>query len=166
MPKLLVLYVGAESPAAALADAAAQGANSVRFTEVDVRVGEAHSQPTRGRHSRLESSAALAAYAGIVIACEAAAEIPDSLDALFRDLERTPAETFANTVFGVAGGENTVLPGRVAALGGIVVGEPRGAADPELRARELGARVAKVTGWVAHALGHEHDPARQHHHPH
>ena len=164
MPKLVVVYFGAEAPAAALADAAAQGASSVRFTEVDVRVGEPHSQPTRGRHNRLESSESLAEYAGIVIACEAAAEIPDSLDALLRDLERTPAETFANMVFGVAGGENSVLPGRVAALGGIVVGEPRGTADPELRARQLGARVAKVTAWVAHALGHEQDAARQHHH--
>ena len=164
MPKLVVLYFGAESPAAALADAAADGASSIRFSEVDVMVGEAHSQPTKGRHRRLQSPAVLNEYAGIVIACEAAAEIPDALDGLLRDLERTPSETFANTVFGVAGGENTVLPGRVAALGGIVVGEPRGATDPEVRARQLGARVAKVVGWVAHALGHERSAGHEHHH--
>lgn len=163
MPKLVVLYFGAESPAVALADAAAAGANSVRFTEVVVMSGEPHSQETTGRHRRLESPTMLAAYAGIVIACEAAAEIPDALDALLRDLDGTPAEAYANTVFGVAGGENTVLAGRVAALGGIVVGEPRGATDPVIRARQLGARVAKVMGWVAHALGHEHD-AEHHHH--
>lgn len=163
MPKLVVLYFGAESPAAALADAAADGANTVRFTEVDVRVGEAHSQSTRVRHRRLESAAGLRDAAGIVIACEAAAEIPAALETLLRELERTPAETFADTVFGVAGGENTVLLGRVAGLGGIIVGEPRGAADPEERARQLGARVAKVVGWVAHALGHEHGGGRHHH---
>ena len=163
MPKLVVLYFGAESPAAALADAAADGANTVRFTEVDVRVGEAHSQPTRARHRRLESAAGLEEYAGILISCEAAAEIPTALDGLLRELERTPAATFANTVFGVAGGENTVLLGRVAGLGGIIVGEPRGAADPEERARQLGARVARVVGWVAHALGHEHGAAHHHH---
>ena len=164
MPKLLVLYVGAESPAAALADAAADGARTVRFTEVDVLVGDEHSQPTRGRHRRLASSELLRDYAGIVIACDAAAEVPDALNAVLRDLERTPSDTFVNSVFGVAGGENTVLTGRVAALGGILVGEPRGAADPEGRARELGARVAKVVGWVAHALGHEHSADHHHHH--
>lgn len=163
MPKLLVLYVGAESPAAALADAAADGARTVRFTEVDVRVGEVHSQPTRARHRRLESPDVLRDYAGIVIACEAAADVPDALNALLRDLERTPSDTFVNSVFGVAGGENTVLPGRVAALGGILIGEPRGATDPEARARQLGARVAKVVGWVAHALSHEQGADHRHH---
>jgi len=163
MPKLVVLYFGAESPAVALADAAAVGASGVRFAEVDVRAGEEHSQPTSRRHRRLESSGALQAYAGIVIACEAAAEVPMALDALLRELEATPTETFLNTVFGVAGGENTVLTGRVAALGGIIVGEPRGETDPEARARQLGVRVAKVTGWVGHALGHEHG-ATDHHH--
>jgi hypothetical protein len=164
MPKLVVLYFGAESPAVALADAAAVGASGVRFTEVDVRVGEDHSQPTTQRHRRLESSGALQAYAGIVIACEAAAEMPMALDALLRELERTPSETFLNTVFGVAGGENTILAGRVAALGGIIVGEPRGETDPEVRARQLGVRVAKVMGWVGHALGHEQGAAERHHH--
>lgn len=164
MPKLVIVYFGAESPAAALADAAAVGASGVRFTEVDVMVGEEHSQPTTKRHRRLESADALQAYAGIVIACEAAAETPTALDALLGELERTPNEMFSNTVFGVAGGENTVLAGRVTALGGIVVGEPRGQADPEARARQLGARVAKVAGWVAHALGHEHGAADHHHH--
>lgn len=163
MPKLLVLYFGAESPGAALADAAAQGAKSVRFTEVDVRVGDAHSLPTPGKHRRLESSQGVAAYPGVLFACEAAAEIPDALDALLRDLERTAGDVFENTVFAVAGGENTVLAGRVSALGGIVVGEPRGTSDPEERAKRLGARTAKVVGWVAHALGHEHG-ANGHHH--
>ncbi|HTI63000.1 MAG TPA: hypothetical protein VL524_05780 [Gemmatimonadaceae bacterium] len=165
MPKLVVLYFGAESPAAALADAAAVGARGIRFTEVDVRVGDEHSQPTTQRHRRLESAGALQAYAGIVIACEAAAEMPTALDAVIRELEGTPPDTFLNTVFGVAGGENTVLAGRVAALGGIIVGEPRGATDPEVRARQLGARVAKVMGWVGHALGHEQGTA-DHHHDH
>lgn len=164
MPKLVVLYFGAESPAVALADAAAAGANSVRFTEVDVMAGEAHSQDTARRHRQLESPTSLSAYAGIVIACEAAAEIPEALDALLRGLDGTAGEAFANTVFGVAGGENTVLAGRVTALGGIVVGEPRGVTDPVLRARQLGARVAKVVGWVAHALGHEHEGGHRHHH--
>jgi hypothetical protein len=106
----------------------------------------------------------VAAYAGVLIACEAAAEIPDALDALLRDLERTPSQAFENTVFAVAGGENTILAGRVSALGGIVVGEPRGASDPEERAKRLGARMGKVVGWVAHALGHEHGANSHHHH--
>lgn len=164
MPKVLVLYSGAEGPAAALADAAADGATSVRFTEVDTRVAETHSQTTSRRHRTLETASAVSQYGAIVIACEAAAELPTALEQIFLEMERTPSQTFANTIFGVVGGENTILTARVASLGGIVVGEPRGATDPEERARQLGARVAKVTGWIAHALGHEHGAG--HHHDH
>jgi hypothetical protein len=39
MPKLIVLFCGAESPAVALAEAAADGAKRVRVTEVDLCAG-------------------------------------------------------------------------------------------------------------------------------
>ena len=166
MPKLIVLFYGAESPASSLAEAAAHGAGHVRFTEVDLRAGGAHEAGTEKRYPRLSSASSLADYAGVLIACPVAGEIPDDLDRLLAELERLPDRTFLNTVFGVSGGENTVLLGRVARLGGIIVAEPRGAADPEARARALGERVAKVVSWVRHSLGHEGEGAHAHGHSH
>ena len=166
MPKLIVLFYGAESPASSVAEAAAHGAGHVRFTEVDLRAGGSHEAGTGKDYPRLSSAASLADYAGILIACPAAGEIPDDLDRLLAELERSPAGTFLNTVFGVSGGDNTVLLGRVARLGGIIVSEPRGSIDPEARARALGDRVAKVVSWVRHSLGHEGHDNHAHGHSH
>ena len=155
MPKVMVVFFGAESPAVSLAEAAAEGANGVRFTEVDLRAGPGHNETTQQRHPRVESSAALRGYDGIVIACPALGEIPDALARWFDELESMTG-IFANTVFGVTGGERTTLLGRLSRPGGIMIGEPQGSSDPEARAKQLGARVAKVAGWVRHALSHEH----------
>lgn len=165
MPKLLVLFYGAESPASTLAEAAADGATSVRFTEVDVRAGSAR-QPEAGRRFKaLDSADQLKEYDGIVVSAPAVGEVPTELDAMLDTLERHEApDAFANTVFAVLGGENTVLLGRVSRLGGIIVSEARGVDDPETRARGTGKRAAKVVEWVRHALSHEH--ADSHAHPH
>jgi hypothetical protein len=156
MPKVMVVFFGAESPAVSLAEAAADGAKAVRFTEVDLRAGPGHNETTAHRHARLESSSAFRSYDGIVIACPALGAIPDTLDQLCKELEETASGVFTNTVFGVIGGERTTLPGRLSRLGGIMIGEAQDPSDPEARARQLGARVAKVAGWVRHALSHEH----------
>ena len=163
MPKLIVLIYGAEGPAATLGESAMEGATSVRFTEVDVRVGSAH-EPTTGRHYKvLDAPARLRDYAGVVIAAPSVGDVPSELDALLTTLERLEApDAFTNTVFAVLGGENTVLLGRVARLGGIIVAEPRGIDDPEARARATGKRVARVVEWVRHALSHEHGRSHSH----
>lgn len=162
MPKVLVLFFGAESPASTLAEAAAEGASSQRFMEVDIRAGAAHQATTGRRHKVLESPDVLREYDGVVLSAPAAGDLPSELDALLGATERQSSpETFANTVFSVVGGENTVLLGRVSRLGGIIVSEPRGVVDPVERARAAGARVSKVVGWVRHALSHEH---HDHHH--
>jgi hypothetical protein len=155
MPKVIVLFYGAESPASSLAESAAHGAGHVRFTEVDIRSGGPHEADTRHARKRLGGVEDLADYAGVIIASPAAGEIPAELDRLLAEAEVLPPATFTNVVFGVAGGENTVLLGRVARLGGIIVSEPRGKTDPEATARALGQRVAKVVDWVRHAMGHE-----------
>jgi hypothetical protein len=156
MPKLIVLFFGAESPAATLAEAAAEGAKGVRFTEVDLRSGGAHQATTERRYKRLESPAQIRDFDGVILACPAAGDIPADLDVLLEEWERSPLGALSNTVFGIMGGENTALAGRVTRLGGILVGESPGAADPEVRALRLGARTATVVGWVRHALSHEH----------
>lgn len=167
MPKLLVLFYGVESPASTLAEAAAEGAASVRFTEVDLRAGSVH-QPDAGRRFKvLESAEQLRDYDGIVISAPAAGEVPAELDALLDTLERVEAhDAFANTVFAVLGGENTIVLGRVSRLGGIIVSEARGIDDPDARARGTGKRAAKVVEWVRHALSHEHGHAHGHDHTH
>ena len=167
MPKLIVLFYGVESPASALAEAAADGATSVRFTEVDVRAGSRH-EATSGRHYKvLESADRLRDYDGVLLAAPAAGEIPLELDSMIDVLERHEApEAFQHTVFAVLGGENTVLLGRVARLGGIIVAEPRGFDDPEARARATGQRTATVVGWVRHAMSHAHGHGSSHGHGH
>jgi hypothetical protein len=167
MPKLLVLFYGAESPASTLAETAADGATSVRFTEVDVRAGSAR-QPEAGRRFKvLDSAEQLRDYDGIIVSAPAAGDVPTELDALLDTLERHEThDAFANTVFAVLGGENTVLLGRVSRLGGIIVSEARGIDDPEARARGTGKRVAKVVEWVRHSLSHEHGHSHSHPHSH
>ena len=155
MPKLIVLFYGAETPAVALAEAAAEGAQRVRFTEVDIRAGAGHPETTATRHKRLASAAEIRDYDGVILACPAAGDPPAALRRMLDALDREAVDAFADRVFGVAGAENTVLLGHVARLGGIIVAEPRGENDPEERARRLGGKVATVVGWVRHALSHE-----------
>lgn len=161
MPKVIVLFFGAESPAVTLAEAAADGAKEVRFSEVAVRSGGPHEATTARRHARLESAAHIRDFDGVILACPAVGDIPSELETLLDELERSAAGALTNTVFGVVGGENTTLAARVLRVGGILVSEPTSVADPQLRAKRLGARVATVVGWVRHALSHEH--GHQHH---
>lgn len=163
MPKVIVLFFGAERSAVTLAEAAVEGATGVRFTEVEVRSGALHQATTTQRHKRLESPSQLRDFDGVVLACPSVGGAPSELTAMLDELERSSTGGFTNTVFGIAGGENTALAGRVMRLGGIVVAELAEAADPEVRAMRLGARVATVVGWVRHALSHEHG---QHEHGH
>lgn len=161
MPKVIVLFFGAESPAVTLAEAAADGAKGIRFSEVAVRSGGSHQATTTRPHARLESAAQIREVDGVILACPAAGDIPSELSALLDELERSSAGALTNTVFGIVGGENTTLAARVLRLGGILVAEPTGVDDPQIRAKRLGARLATVVGWVRHALNHEH--GHQHH---
>jgi hypothetical protein len=169
MPKLIVLFHAGDGVAATLAENAAAGARGVRFSEVDLRVvgnatADAH-QSVGQRQRRLDASDQLRDYDGVIVACSASDGSPKELDRLLEDLGRAPANQFVNTVFALIGPEQTTLLARVARLGAIVVSASPGINDPEARATATGARVAKVVGWVRHALGHEqHD--QHHHHGH
>jgi hypothetical protein len=151
MPKVIVLYAATDSTAASIAAAAAAGASEIRFTEVDVRaVGG-----TSGRET-LESASQLAAYDGVLLALSGS-ELPSEVAAAVAEL--ASAGQLPNMVLGVTGTGAKALES-TARVGGIIVAEP-GGADAADRARRLGARVAKVVGWVRHALSHE---AEHHHH--
>ena len=132
MPKVTVVFIGDEM--AAEAEAAAAGAKSVRFTEVEVRAAQA----TTRRYKPLDGGSASDGF--LFVANEgSAAESLSVLAGLVNE----------NTVLASAGPR--AMATEVASRGGIVVSVAAG------DVAALGARVAKVAGWVRHALGHEAD---------
>lgn len=162
VPKLLVVFSSADSYAARIADAVAEGANDVRFTEVDVRAIADANASVNGRR-RLESLAAVHEYDGVVLAGPGPESSGHELGGL---LEWLASDTgMPNSVFALAGGENAEMLSALARTAGIIVSQPR-AADAVEAARRLGSRVAKVIGWIRHALAHEaeHVDLRHHHH--
>jgi len=169
MPKLLVLLYSDQPAAATLAESCVEGAKSVRFTEVDIRVGAAEAMTARRAHKLLESTDRAFDYDGVILVCLAAGDLPIELRSTLDAWEAAEPGVFGNTVFGVVGGDNTTLLARAARLGGIIVTEPCGISNPELRAKQLGSRVATVVSWVGHALAHaahENSEHRGHHHQH
>jgi hypothetical protein len=159
VPKLIVLFYGDENNAPAIAEAAADGAKSIRFTEVDLRAGAT----TATRHKRADSTSstdtvtAVAEYDGVLLSAPAG-RTHDELTTLLHDLRHHGHAT--NTVFALAAGAPALLE-ELSRLGGIIVTTPA-VADPVEQARQVGARAAKVAGWVRHGLGHE----AEHHHDH
>jgi hypothetical protein len=169
MPKVLVLFDGVDEDAATLGELAAQGASSVRFTEVEVRVMGEPSARTRRR--TIDSTDTVEEYHGIIIAGGNHAVSP-AIETLLDALDRAGASAFVDTSFAIVGTDAAALRERVTRLGGIVVSEPRDVSDPHDRARQLGARLAKVVSWVRHGLSHEHGHTEHakhehgHHHAH
>ena len=180
MPKVLVLFHSRTGNTAALAERVAEGARSVRFTEVDVRrleeptpdaAGAAHPQEADGgaalrRYRALDDVATVADYDALVIAAAA----PDGVlpAGLARLLERlaplAASAALADRVGAVVtpdgqdAAHRALLPS-LASLGLILVPPAPGAAD----AHAHGARVATVAEWVRHAKSHA---AGHHHHHH
>jgi hypothetical protein len=162
VPKLLVVFSSQDAYAAKLADVVGHGAKHVRFTEVDVRA-VADAEADVNDRKRLASFEALREYDGVVLVGPGPESPGHELGRLLAFIAN--GEPMANTVFGIAGEENGELLSAVARSGGLLVGQARGA-DAERRGRQLGERVAKVIGWVRHALGHEaeHHLGHVHHH--
>ncbi|MEO6879238.1 MAG: hypothetical protein ABI205_12210 [Gemmatimonadaceae bacterium] len=145
MPKLIVLFDADDRAASSLAESAATGAREVRFTEVEIRsVGQA------GAEKALKAADDLREYDGVLLAYSG-----ETMPAAFLPVlgELTSGGQLPNAVFGLTGVDANALH-VIARTGGIIVSEQAGA-DVNERARKLGARMAKVVGWVRHALGHE-----------
>ena len=154
MPKVIVLFFGADSATIALADGAAEGAQGVRFTELEIRSGSAEQSTISRRHRQLESASRIREFDGVILACPSDGGIPADLGTLFDELERS-SQPVTNTVFGIVGGESTLMASRILRIGGILVGVPPHGSDAA-PGSGLGARVATVAAWVRHALSHEH----------
>lgn len=154
MAKVLVLMFGKDASLATVTDAVMTGAKSVRFTETILRVAD----HAIGRMRVLEDDD-LSAADGVALVVA-----PDGADAFASFVDRIAANaSLQNTVFGVMANDHAAV-GPLVAAGGIVISAP-GAADAEATGRALGERVARVAGWVRHALGHEAEHA-QHGHAH
>ena len=158
MPKVLVLFDSADQRAAGFADLAAEGAKSVKFTEVDIRV--VGDDASDGSNRRRLESADVSHYDGVVVA-GSDRDISASIEAVLTKAGHSHGE-FVDRVF-AAVGEGTTIGRRLAELGGIVVGVRAGPADADQSARKTGERVAKVVEWVRHSLSHEHGHGTAHH---
>ena len=165
MPSVMVLVLGKDFSLATVADAVVAGAKSVRFTEVTTRAIE----PDVFRYRVFDVDASLSSFDGVVVV----ASDEDSTISVPKALTRLSHHgAVVDTVLGRVGG-GTALVADLVATGGIVVSSS-GEATQE-RARATGERVAKIAGWVRHALGHEageehaqhhHDREHDHHHDH
>ena len=178
MPKLLVLFHSRSPDVIALAEAAADGARSVRFAEVDLRrLGESDASAraaTEGAgraHRTLDQIEDIAAYDGLIVA------LPDAGDAIVTRALGALSGSLVNKVGSVVtpaeGVERTTLVWSaltpMADRGMILVPAPFANTDEPSGewARRLGKRVAEVIGWVTHARSHHHDEPQPHdHHAH
>ena len=157
MPKVLVLFSSRTDNATAVAAAIAEGAESVKFTEVEIR-----------RVEELESVESIARYDALVVGSPARheAEIRQLLDQAGGVVERGALADKVGAAFasGSAQGEDEtnimsmLIP--MMRLGMIIVppgpGDAAAVAAGDLAAaRRQGARVAKVAEWVRHAKSHE-----------
>jgi hypothetical protein len=181
MPKLLVLFQSRSADVAQLAEAAADGAKTVRFAEVDLRCLPASDQardvvaPDGGRaHRALEHVEDIASYDGLILVVGRDGDAGGAGDAPARALGAVRG-SLANKVGAVL--TPTAGPDRRAALWGalspmadrgmILVPAPfddTNAVPGDESARGIGKRVAEVIGWVTHARSHHHH--EQHHHDH
>jgi hypothetical protein len=171
MPKVLVLFHDRDANAERLAEAAAQGARSVRFAEVEIRQLSSamavpatppegykeRPEPSGGKYQSLGSIQKLTDYDAVVLAAPRP-EAAMLLTSLLRMAKSLP-DVVATIVRGTTADEAGIPPGRVlevlSDLGMILVS---GGADPA----HAGRRAATVAGWVRHAKGHEGG----HHHHH
>jgi len=163
MPKILILLAG---PEAALADAVAEGARGVRFSEVEVRCVRA---PESGGtsallHPLLTDVQELVPYDAIAIGAPSpSGDLDAGIGWLLEQAgSSVPRPAFLNKVGSVFGAHlfnesgrahsATVLT-RLGELGMITV--TPGGSDAEA-AGELGKRLAQVAGWITHARSHHH----------
>jgi len=155
MPSVMVLVLGKDFSLATVADAVVAGAKSVRFTEVTARAIE----PDVFRYRVLDTDASLSSFDGVVVVAsdeESTTSLPTALTRLSHHAARV------DTVLGRVGG-GAALVADLVATGGIVVSSTGDTIEE--RAHATGERVAKVAGWVRHALGHEVGDKHEHRNP-
>ena len=164
MPKLLVLFQSSSTDVVRLAEAAAEGARSVRFAEVDLRhlpfsEGGAGSDATGRAHHPLQSADDMGQYDGLMLAV---GENGEAMVGVLGRFGGSLANKVGSVITPATGADRrTVLwsvLGPMADRGMILVPAPFADESPasEASIRGLGKRVAEVIGWVTHARSHHH----------
>jgi NAD(P)H dehydrogenase (quinone) len=189
MPKILILFHGRTGDTARIADAIAEGARSIRFSEVDVRRID---DPTPSRtpddagvkHRTLGSADELPGYDALV--CGAPFGPAGGSAELETLLGQAGAPGQRGALVNKVGSAFTSLPGGdaareaalwsimtpMASLGMIIVAPYHGASGPLdgdaasdaglAAAREHGRRIADVVAWITHARSHAHSHTHSH----
>jgi NAD(P)H dehydrogenase (quinone) len=189
MPKILVLFHGHTGDTARIADAIAEGARSIRFSEVDVRriddPASSGSPDDAGvKHRTLGSTDELPEYDALVFGA------PSGPGARSAELEALLGQAGApgqrGALVNKVGSAFTALPGGddareaalwavmtpMASLGMIIVAPYHGGSGPLdgdaasdaglAAAREHGKRIADVVAWITHARSHAHSHTHSH----
>ncbi len=156
MPKVLILLPDRAGQLARIADAIAEGAESVKFTEVELRrVGgspQADGNGSAAKYRKLESWQTIADYDAVIIGL-ASTHSATELDELLTG-DGKPFVDKVASLFGAIEFADAVL-GQLLRAGMILVG-PSAGADDLTTGRRQGVRAAKVAEWVRHAKSHSH----------
>ena len=183
MSKVLVLFYSRTGNTAALADAIAEGAGSVKFTEMELRrlddlapvslidADEAWKTSRAAlakKYRTLESVETLTDYDALIVGSPArdgivCAELKATLDQAAPLWARGALRDKVGSAFGTVatpnGGHETNIMSMLVPmmhLGMIIVAADHSRGTDDLTvARSQGARVAKVAEWIRHAKSHE-----------
>ena len=170
MSKLLVLFQSRRPDVVRLAEAARDGARSVRFAEVDLRrlptSGDAHGDTAadadKGAHQLLQHAEDIGQYDGLVLAVGGEGGAGETLARTLAAFGGSLANKVGTVITPATGTDRRAalwsVLGAMADRGMILVPAPfadEGAAGDE-STRGLGKRVAEVVGWVTHARSHHH----------
>jgi multimeric flavodoxin WrbA len=180
MPKLLVLFHSRSPDVVALAEAATDGARSVRFAEVDLRRLDAFDArmhategDTAGRaHRTLQHVEDIATYDGLILVLPEASEAGATLTETIGSLGATLVNKVGSVITAAEGdGHRAALWSALTPMadrGMILVPAPFTNREGSTvdSARRMGRRVAEVIGWVTHARSHHHHEPHQHDHQH
>ena len=159
MPKILILIAGQPT---AIVNAVADGARSVRFSEVELRRVD---QPERATATGIVPTLAgvdeIVPYDALIVATSPegalALRLAEVLEQAAAGAPRSAWENKVGAAFAAEpGGTPVNVWPALRTLGdlGMLVVSP--GSDDADTARALGARVAKVVGWVTHARSHHH----------
>jgi len=174
MPKLLVLFQSRSADVVHLAETAAEGARSVRFAEVDLRIfptaDDSHAGVGAGvrTHRPLEQIQDMAPYDGLILVVGRDAAAGDALARALGSFTGSLVNKVGTVLTPALGSERSAVLwsalSPMADRGMILVPAAFTAehAADDLATRDLGKRVAEVIGWVTHARSHHHHD--QHHH--
>jgi hypothetical protein len=162
MPKILILFAGQPT---AIVSAVADGARSIRFSEVELRrLDNADFANAANRidiYPTLAGADEIVPYDAVIVVASAGEDVQAGPSQLLKQAAASaPPSAWQNKVGAAFASDAEAGPAGVwptlQALGdlGLLLVSPSG--SDAVAAKELGARVAQVVGWVTHSRSHHH----------